>query len=72
MKRIDWMKIDVEGAEMDVLAGMSETLMRLRPPRIICETHVDGEAASFLRSKGYAATMLESLIGDWGNVLFTL
>jgi len=71
LTRIDWMKIDVEGAEMEVLAGMREVLSELRPPRIICETRVNGPAASLLRAAGYTGSMLESLIGDWGNILFT-
>ena len=38
------MKIDVEGAELQVLAGMPETLARLKPP-IICEVLLmDGNA----------------------------
>jgi len=33
--RVDWVKIDVEGAELEVLKGMTEVLQRYRPSLII-------------------------------------
>lgn len=38
LDRLDWIKIDVEGAEVHVLAGGLATIARLRP-RIIVECH---------------------------------
>jgi FkbM family methyltransferase len=37
-QRVDWIKIDVEGAEMGVLQGAGTTLARLRP-KLIIENH---------------------------------
>ncbi|HSC28323.1 MAG TPA: FkbM family methyltransferase [Vicinamibacterales bacterium] len=68
--RIDLIKIDVEGAEMDVLAGMEQTIGRLRPRRIICETLPEGEADAFLRARGYARTVLDEIPGGIPNLLF--
>jgi FkbM family methyltransferase len=52
-------KIDVEGAELDVLAGMEETLRR-HGPVLVCEMH--GHNAEFVRRAevlGYRVTNLE-------------
>lgn len=35
IKRVDWIKIDVEGAEYDVLLGLEETLRRSKPRLLI-------------------------------------
>lgn len=37
-ERIDWMKLDVEGAEVEVLKGAEQTIRRFRP-RILVEQH---------------------------------
>jgi len=37
IKRIDVMKIDIEGAELDALQGMAETLRICPPKTIVCE-----------------------------------
>jgi FkbM family methyltransferase len=39
MRRVDWLKIDVEGMEVKVLRGGQETIKRCRP-RVLCECHV--------------------------------
>jgi FkbM family methyltransferase len=70
--RIDWLKIDVETAEMMVLGGMKGLLEKNPPTRIICETWLEGDVSAELRSKGYEATLLERLSNEaWGNVLYT-
>jgi FkbM family methyltransferase len=51
----DLVKIDVEGAECDVLAGAAETLRRWRPT-VLLEAHsgsLEDECACTLRSLGY-------------------
>src|SRR5687768_14536141 len=51
-------KVDVEGGELDVIAGMSRTLRRHRPV-LVCEMH--GHNAEFVRlaeSLGYRVTNL--------------
>ena len=70
LSRIDLMKIDVEGAESRVLAGMSSTLTRLRPARIICETPIESEAAKMLRDRGYRASVVDEIPGGIPNLLF--
>jgi FkbM family methyltransferase len=68
--RIDLMKIDVEGAELQTLKGMENTFSANRPTRIICETPLDSEAVGFLRAKGYTMSMLDEIRGGIPNVLF--
>ena len=55
-QRIDILKIDVEGFEMEVLKGAKETISRCRP-RIIIETHsseLEQLVMGVLNSGGYA------------------
>jgi len=57
----DVVKIDVEGAEVQVLAGMRETLERHRPA-LICEVHgTTPEVCDFLESHGYQLDALEAV-----------
>jgi FkbM family methyltransferase len=67
---IDLMKIDVEGAEGQLLAGMAGVLARCRPRRIICETTPEGDAASFLRDHGYRSSIIDEIPGGIPNLLF--
>jgi FkbM family methyltransferase len=46
IKRIDGMKIDIEGAELDALHGMEETFRTCPPRAIICELTVLPEESS--------------------------
>ena len=68
--RIDLMKIDVEGAEAQVLRGMRETLARRPPRRIVCETMPGSEAARWLSAHGYDESMLDEIPGGIPNLLF--
>lgn len=69
-------KIDVEGAELDVLRGMESTA-RTHRPRVICELDdadpaaLDSKIAGVtdtLRGWGYAVRRLEKAYGDSGVV----
>lgn len=52
-------KIDVEGAELDVIAGMTETLARYKPV-IICEMHGrNAEYVALMRDRGYDVRTLD-------------
>jgi len=54
----DVMKIDVEGAEREVLTGAHETLMRYRPILMIELHGTNPEVASALEAIGYRASVL--------------
>jgi len=49
IQRIDVMKIDIEGAELDALRGMEETLRTFPPKLIICELTLLPEQDNSLR-----------------------
>jgi len=68
--RIDLMKIDVEGAEAQVLAGMASAWATLRPARIICETALGSDAVRMLRDQGYRVSTLDEIPGGIPNLLF--
>ena len=55
-KRVDLLKIDVEGFELDVLLGAENTIRQFKP-RIIIETHskeLRKKCHAFLSSLGYS------------------
>lgn len=58
LERLDWVKIDVEGAEVEVLRGGAATLRRFRP-RILVEAHLfknadmENRIAAVLEPLGY-------------------
>jgi FkbM family methyltransferase len=56
----DLVKIDVEGSELDVLAGMEELIERRRPV-IVCEVHATNAAVeTFLLERRYDVGVLEA------------
>jgi len=53
LKKVDWIKIDVEGAEYEVLQGLKNTLRRFRP-KLIVEIHrKKREVLNFMSKLGY-------------------
>jgi FkbM family methyltransferase len=55
----DVCKIDVEGAEVDVLRGMMQTLLKYKPV-IVCDTHgTHKEVAAVLEEAGYWCGTME-------------
>jgi FkbM family methyltransferase len=69
--RVDLIKIDVEGTEDRVLAGMVGTLAARRIDRVVCETTPGGPAHRLLSSFGYESRALDSY-GIHGNIAYAL
>lgn len=67
--RIALMKIDVEGAELQVLAGMTSALAAGRIARVILETAWDSDAHRQLVGHGYVPERLES-VGPVDNISY--
>lgn len=65
--RVDFVKIDVEGAELHVLRGMASTLARFKPvllvelePRLLCSFGVQADdVVSYLTSIGYVHSRID-------------
>jgi FkbM family methyltransferase len=68
--RIRAIKIDVEGAEADVVHGMRRTLAACPRAAILCETETGSVADRLLRAEGYAASVLDVRRGGFGNYLY--
>jgi FkbM family methyltransferase len=71
LERIDLMKIDVEGAEGQVVAGMAGALRDRRIARIICETAWGSAAHEVLVGHGYHPDVIES-VGPVSNIAYIL
>jgi hypothetical protein len=52
--RPDFVKIDVEGAELDVLDGMQDTLNQIRPALLIEVTHRHADVLRVLNRAQYS------------------
>jgi FkbM family methyltransferase len=68
--RIRCIKIDVEGAEARVLAGMAETLRR-PDLALLCETTTGSDADLTLERAGFERHRIESGTEAYGNFLYT-
>jgi FkbM family methyltransferase len=68
--RIAAIKVDVEGTEADVLAGMEETLAARPAAALLFETDAGGPADRALRDRGYTATLLDERQSTFGNYLY--
>ena len=65
----DFVKIDVDGAELSVLSGMDHTL-RTAPPVMLIEVHgadLEQDCMSFLSSRGYQVRLVKNA---WWRVLY--
>jgi FkbM family methyltransferase len=65
LRRVDWIKIDVEGAEYEVLCGLEETLDTYRP-KIIVEVFLKNLelVKRFMETHCYGLVRISSLLGD--------
>jgi len=67
--RVRCVKIDVEGAESRVVAGMARTLLPLRVT-ILCETTIGSEADRMLERAGFRRHRIERGTSRYGNFLY--
>ncbi len=62
IEKVDWIKIDVEGAEVEVLQGMEKTISRNPELKLLVELH-SGETTekclSLLKGKGYEVRQID-------------
>ncbi len=70
LTRVDLVKIDVEGAEDRVVAGMSAALAQGRIAAVLCETNWNGPAHRALCGAGFTPTLLDPL-DECANVLYS-
>ena len=61
IKRVDWMKIDVEGMETAVIAGC-KNVIRDHKPKIMIET-MNNDIIQYLRENGYRVFPVRGVIG---------
>jgi len=69
--RVAAIKIDVEGTERDVLAGMRQMRSECPHTAIVMETDRGSDADLALTREGYVRSTLDSRDGVFGNYLFT-
>ena len=59
LRRLDFVKMNIEGAEIKALEGASQTIQRFRPDFAICTDHaLDGDIASGLGTREVVETKL--------------
>jgi len=66
---VDYLKIDVEGTELDVLRGAAETLWRTRYVRVEVRKRNIREVVSILKRFGFEK-LIAVEYGDYKNVIF--
>jgi FkbM family methyltransferase len=59
---VDWVKMDVEGAEVEVLRGMEKTMSRSPRLKLVVEVHHNKgrECLSILKERGYEVRWIDS------------
>jgi FkbM family methyltransferase len=65
LKRVDWIKIDVEKAEIEVLEGLEETLQRYKP-RFFIEVWGNNreKVQTFMKKQGYSMILVSNSLGS--------
>ena len=69
-RHIDFIKIDTEGMEIDVLKGLQDTIATCRPTMFVEVDHQNGDAfRAFLRRSGYVVRDQFSRYDSFTNFL---
>jgi hypothetical protein len=65
LKRVDWIKIDVEKAEIEVLEGLEETLQKYKP-RFFIEVWANNreKVKAFAKRHGYSMITVSNSLGS--------
>jgi len=76
LRRVDWIKIDVEKAEVEVLQGLEETLSRFKPKLIVEVWSKNMEMVkALLKRHGYSMIAISNTFGSvsgWCVYLFCI
>jgi FkbM family methyltransferase len=67
LMRVDWVKMDIEGAEATALAGMEETLIRFSPSILFENGDSAKDCITFLHRQGYLIGQYDRRM-TWHNV----
>jgi FkbM family methyltransferase len=67
LPRVDWIKIDVECAEPQVLAGMEKTIRRFRPNILFENNAAAGSSIELLRAHGYVIGQYDKSLKWFGT-----
>lgn len=73
LKEVNWIKIDVEGAELDALKGAEKTLANSKDLTLIIEIHsseIFTQVTGFLEARSFRIILEEmNEKRDWGHVV---
>lgn len=68
LKRVDWIKVDVEKAEIEVLEGLEETLRRFKPKFFIEVWEKNREEVqTFFKKYGYSLILVSGSLGAYSE-----
>jgi hypothetical protein len=73
LKRVDWIKIDVEKAETEVLEGLTATLRKYKP-KFFMEVWPENMAnvKAFAKKQKYSLIMVSNFLGSPSNACIYL